>query len=167
MKKLVLLIAVSAVVCTAIICALLFSKWPSSDETVSVKEWIASRNGDLGVEQIIALTEVSDEYDLVFYYTADHQVAANFLVKDEGGKYTALVMTTTYSLDRTNQITGSTRQSHFADQTLYWGIAQSPQWTINYPDSHQIVVDELVLGYYIHHKSLDEEILELEFVYNR
>ena len=153
-------------VCTLILCLFFLSKRPFSSSAVSVEEFIDSRNGDLGVESIIALTTLYDEFDLVFLYNTDDKVSANLLVKGEDGTYTGFDMTTSYYLDQVNRITGSSSLSYLPENTLYWGIAQSPDWVINHPDSHQIVVDNLVLGYYFHDKSLDEEILDLEFVYN-
>lgn len=78
--------------------------------------------------------------------------------------YEDLVMTSGQSSNQVNSITSSTRQLNHSEKTLYWGIAQSPEWTINHPNSHQIVVDGLVLGYYLHNQPLDEEILDLKFV---
>ena len=166
MKKSVFLIAVCAAVCTLILCLFFLSKRPFSNSAVSVEEFIDSQNGDLGVESIIALTTLNDEFDLVFLCNTDDTVSANLLVKGEDGTYTGFVMTTSHYLDQVNRITGSSRLSYLSENTLYWGIAQSPDWGINHPDSHQIVVDDLVLGYYFHDKSLDEEILDLKFVYN-
>ena len=96
----------------------------------------------------------------------NNQVSANLLVKSEDGTYTGFVMTTSQSLDRVNRVTGSSDSSYLSENTLYWGIAQSPDWVIDHPDSHQIVAGDLTLAYYFHNKSSDEEILDLEFVYN-
>lgn len=166
-KKISILPIVLCIVVFSLVIGILLIRLPSSNSSVSVKNFITSQNGDLGVEHIIALTEISDEFDLVFYYTLNHQVAANLLVKNEDEQYTDLVMTTTQSLDHINHITASSRTSHLSENTLYWGIAQSPDWTINHPNSHQIIVDELVIGYYFHDKSLDEETLDLKFVHSK
>lgn len=166
MKKSALLIAICAAVCALILCLFFLSKRPFSSSAVSVEEFIDSRNGDLGVEDIIALTTLNDEFDLVFYMDTNNQVSANLLVKSEDGTYTGFVMTTSQSLDRVNRVTGSSDLLYLSENTLYWGIAQSPDWVINHSDSHQIVADDLTLAYYFHNKSSDEEILDLEFVYN-
>lgn len=150
-----------------ITCVLLLLRQQFSDSTVSVKKFISAQNGDLGIERIITLTELSDEYDLVFYYTSDNCIAANILVKNENGKYVGLVMTTAQAPDHINYISASSRLSYLSEYTLYWGIAQSPKWTIDHPDSHQIIVDDLTLGYYLHNKPLDEETLDLKFVYTK
>lgn len=102
---------------------------------------------------------------MVFYYTSDNRIAANIIVRNEDGEYVELVMTTTQPLEKVNRITGSSRQSFLSEYTLHWGIAQSPKWKIDHPNAHQIVVDNLTLGYYVHDKSLDEETLDLKFVY--
>ena len=166
MKKNALLIAVCAAVCTLILCLFFLSKRSFSSSAVSVEEFIDSRNGDLGVEGIIVLTTLNNEFDLVFLLNTNNQVSANLLVKSEDGTYTGFAMTTSQSLERVNCITASSRLSYLSENTLYWGIAQSPDWVIDHPDSHQIVVDDLTFAYYFHNKPLDEEILDLEFVYN-
>lgn len=148
------------------ICVIL-SIYPSSNPPISVKRFIDSRNGDLGIEQVIALTEVDDEFDLVFYYTLSHQITANILLKNEDGQYSDLIMTTAQSPDCTNRVLASSRVSCLSKNSLYWGIAQSSDWRINHPNSHQIVADTIVLGYYLHDKSLDEELLDLKFVYSK
>lgn len=158
----VLLVAI----CAIILCVSLVLKQPSSNSPVSVKEFIESRNGELGIDHIIALTEVSNKFDLVFYTTSNDHIAANILIKNEDGNYVGFVMTTTKPLNKVNDISASSRQSYLSENTLYWGIARSPEWTIDHPNSHQIVIDDLVLGYYLHDKSLDEEILDLKFVCN-
>lgn len=162
-KKIALLIAV----CSIILCVLLLSKPSSSGSTISVEEFIASQNGDLGIKHVIALTELSDEHDLVFYYTPDDYIAANIILKNNKGVYIGLVMTTTQSPEKLNRVTGSTRQAYLSEFTLCWGIARSPEWTIDHPNSHQIIIDDLVLGYYFHNKPLDEEILDLKFVHKK
>lgn len=161
--KIILFLSVLSV-CIILLFAFFLLPRPLLSSTTSVKEFIDSRNGDLGVEHIVALTEISSEYDLVFYYISDSYVTANFLIKDENGMYEDLVMTSGQSSNQVNSITSSTRQLNHSEKTLYWGIAQSPEWTINHPNSHQIVVDGLVLGYYLHNQPLDEEILDLKFV---
>lgn len=162
-KKYILPITLSIVVLSLVI-GMFVTMLSSSNSSISVRKFITSHNGNLGVERIIALTEVSDKFDLVFYETSKSQIAANLLVKDENGQYINLVMTTTQSKDYANHVVASSRISYLSENTLYWGIAQSPDWTINHPNSHQIVVDDLVLGYYFHNKSLDEETLDLQFV---
>ena len=152
--------------CSIIICTVVLLRHLTSSSSPSVKEFISSQNGDLGVEHIIALTELSDEYDLVFYYTSDNRIAANIIVKEKTGQYIGLVMTTTRELNDVNHISASTRQSYLSENTLYWGIAQSSEWTIDHQDTHRVVADELVLEYYFHNKSLDEEILDLNFICN-
>lgn len=162
-KKIVLLVSIGII----LLCAFFLLKRPHLSPTISVKEFIDSRNGDLSVEHIITLTEINSEYDLVFYYTSDSYIAANFLIKEENGMYEDLVMTSGQSSNRVNHITASTRQLHHSEKTLYWGIAQSPEWTINHPNSHQIIIDGLVLGYYLHDQPLSEEILDLKFVHSK
>lgn len=163
MKKYTLPIIVFGVIFSLIIVVIL-SIYPYSSSPISVKKFVSSQNGTLGIERLIALTEISDEIDLVFYYTSNNQIAANFLIKNNKGQYVKLVMTSTRSVDDINNIVASTRILHLFEATLYWGIAQSPDWTINHPNAHQIVVDGLTLVYYLHDKSLDEETLDLEFV---
>lgn len=70
----------------------------------------------------IALTELTTEYDLVFYYTSDNRIAANIIVRNEDGEYVELVMTTTQPLEKVNRITGSSRQSFLSEYTLHWAL---------------------------------------------
>lgn len=166
MRKKYVLPIILFIVSFALIIGVFFSTRSSSNSSISIEKFISSQNGNLGVKQIIAITEASDTFDLVFYYTSNGQIAANLLVKDEDGQYTELVMTTTQSLNDRNQVFASSRVAYLSENTLYWGIAQSPDWTINHPNAHQIAVDELILGYYLHDKSLDEETLDLKFVHS-
>ena len=164
-KKHILLLTLLVVISSFIVGVVLLTS-SSSPPSASVKNFIASKNGNLRVEHIIALTEVSDKFDLVFYETSQSQIAANLLVKDEEGQYIDLIMTTSQPLDHVNHVLASSRLSYLSENTLYWGIAQSPAWTINHPQSHQIILDDIVLEYYFHNKSLDEEVLDLNFVLN-
>lgn len=164
MKKYILPITIGVVFALALAIFLLTNQ--NSKSAVSIKNYICAENGELGVEHIIALTEISDQFDLVFYYTSNGQIAANFLAKNENGQYTKLVMTSSQSLDHINHIIASSRVLGACESTLYWGIAQSSDWTINHPNAHQIVIDDLTLGYYIHNKSLDEETLDIKFVHS-
>ena len=164
MRKKYVLPLILCIVSLALVVGVFFSTQSSSYSSISIEKFISSQNGNLGVKQIIALTEASDMFDLVFYYTSNCKIAANLLVKDENGHYTALVMSTTRSLSDRNQISASSRIAYLSENTLYWGIAQSPDWTINHPNAHQIEVDGLIFGYYLHDKSPDEEILDLKFV---
>ena len=164
MRKKYVLPLILCIVSLALVVGVFFSTQSSSYSSISIEKFISSQNGNLGVKQIIALTKASDMFDLVFYYTSSCKIAANLLVKDENGQYIALVMTTTQSLSDRNQISASSRIAYLSENTLYWGIAQSPDWTINHPNAHQIAVDGLIFGYYLHDKSPDEEILDLKFV---
>lgn len=164
MKKYIFPITIGVVFALALAIFLLTNQ--NSKSAVSIKNYICAENGELGVEHIIALTEISDQFDLVFYYTSNGQIAANFLAKNENGQYTKLVMTSSQSLDHINHIIASSRVLGDCESTLYWGIAQSSDWTINHPNAHQIMIDDLTLGYYIHNKSLDEETLDIKFVHS-
>ena len=164
MKKYIFPITIGVVFALALAIFLLTNQ--NSKSAVSIKNYICAENGELGVEHIIALTEISDQFDLVFYYTSNGQIAANFLAKYENGQYTKLVMTSSQSLDHINHIIASSRVLGDCESTLYWGIAQSSDWTINHPNAHQIMIDDLTLGYYIHNKSLDEETLDIKFVHS-
>ena len=164
MKKYIFPITIGVVFALALAIFLLTNQ--NSKSAVSIKNYICADNGELGVEHIIALTEISDQFDLVFYYTSNGQIAANFLAKNENGQYTKLVMTSSQSLDHINHIIASSRVLGDCESTLYWGIAQSSDWTINHPNAHQIMIDDLTLGYYIHNKSLDEETLDIKFVHS-
>ena len=163
MKKYIFPITIGVVFALALAIFLLTNQ--NSKSAVSIKNYICAENGELGVEHIIALTEISDQFDLVFYYTSNGQIAANFLVKDESGQYIKLVMTSSQSSDHINHIIASSRVLGDCESTLYWGIAQSSDWTINHPNAHQIMVDDLILAYYLHNKSLDEEPLDIEFIH--
>lgn len=153
--------------CMVVLCTIFgfFLLKDMTAKAVSVKEFIGAKNGDIGVSQIIALIELTEQYDLVFYKTLDNQVTPNIIVKDNSGDYIDLVMTSTRSLDETNTVVGSSRNTLLSGYTLYWGIAPSPEWKINHPNAHLIVVDDLALGFYFHDESLEEKTLNLKFVH--
>ena len=154
---------ISCVVVLCIVLGLFLLKRIES-KTVSVKELIDAKNGDIGVSQVIALTELTEEYDLVFYKTLKDHITPNIIVKDNSGYYIDLIMTSERALDGDDDVVGSSRNSLLPGHTLYWGIAQSQEWKINHPNAHQIVVDNLVLGFYFHDESLEEKTLDLKFV---
>lgn len=160
-KGIILAIAVLAI----ILCILLLLRKSVVGSTISVQKFVDLQNGNVGVSQIIALTKLTNEYDLVFYYNQDNHITANILIKSEFGDYIGLVMTNSRSLDDVNHVVGSSRNSLLPGHTLYWGIAQSPEWKINHPNAHLIVVDDLALGFYFHDESLEERTLNLKFVH--
>lgn len=158
-QKQIVLLALGCILCTAafgVFCGVLLSKHIQS---ASVRELIASQNVGRGISHIVARTELTEQYDLVFYSALDNQIDAGIMIKDPDGTYTDFVLYSTESLEDKNEVTGAYDKS-IPGHSLYWGIAQSPEWKLNHPMAHQIVVDELVLGYCFYPKSLDDEILE-------
>lgn len=119
------------------------------------------------VYRTIAITELTEEYDLLIYSVAEHgetdSIEAAILIKDAKGRYQDISPFGRRKLSETNQVEACADRQSFPGHTIYWGIAESSDWVIDYEGAHQITVDGLTIGYYFHDKPL-EEALKLEFV---
>lgn len=158
-----ILVATGAAMLSAVICIISY-QGAKTFSAPTAQAFIESRLGEHSVQHVIVLTELTDEYDLIFYNTSPDSIAANILIKDLRGNYIDLITTTRIESTHVNFITGSTRNSKLPGHTLYWGIALSPEWRINHKEARQITVDSLSLSYYFHNAELDDEMLDLYFV---
>ncbi len=119
-KKQIVLLVLGCILCTAafgVFCGVLLSKHIQS---ASVRELIASQNVGRGISHIVALTELTEQYDLVFYSALDNQIDAGIMIKDPDGTYTDFVLYSTESLEDKNEVTGAYDKS-IPGHSLYWG----------------------------------------------
>lgn len=155
---LLLLVAI-LICCCAIVMHGCFSK-PSSPQ-----ELISSLWGDEDIH-ITVITELTDNWDLVLYSSATKNLAEMVLEKDNRGCYTGEVVGAEHGnlLENKNRVFAALLSKE-PECTLYFGLAKSADWHIDYNGSvHRIVVNELILEYFLYPKTMDNELLHLEFV---
>ena len=111
---------------------------------------------------VVALTELTDDWDLVFYTSPDHGLAVNVLNRDSDGRYIGTIGSGQGRLEPDGRMHGSLI-SKDPSYTLYYALSTSPEWHLEMEkyDSpiHRLVVDELMIEYFLYPKTMDEELL--------
>lgn len=110
---------------------------------------------------IVALTELTDNWDQVFYTSSDNGLGHVVLLRDSNGHYIGVVGVGSGQLEPDGHMHG-TLMTKAPGCTLYYGMSTSPEWhlDVDYEGPiHRLSVNELFIEYFLYPKTMDEELL--------